>query len=369
MKSEIKSRDKSKNKIKSPSGRMEVCSNDKYHVEYNEVSDTLSIRDPETGMYMSVENLKKGERKYAFGGDVSNEDMRKFLVNFGYDPKEIERKDRERVKKMNENPLTDDEMLFTLENLDIPVNRSNLDVVAKRAGFGRNQQGLWIQKKHLFEYARGGEIYDEDLFDIDPKEIDKELEEYGEKFYDNLVKIAENDLIEVYTNYDGYDEEEQNLFVLYKPTNKGVWLNSPILLKSEYDRGNLHIVHKFGNDIVNDSYAKGGGVDYARGGEIMQIRTDGHYIGHATKEGDVYVTYGQIGEGNEYESIDELKAYLKDFGINEDDVFWSEENFARGGEIKSMYIETFGEELEEDVSDDMARQILIEHYDNQLEKT
>jgi hypothetical protein len=40
------------------------------------------------------------------------------------------------------------------------------------------------------------------------------------------------------------------------------------------------------------------------------------------------------------------------------------EMYAGGGEIKSMYIETFGEELEEDVSDDMARQILIEHYDN-----
>jgi hypothetical protein len=67
MKSEVKSRDKSKSKIKTPSGRVEVCSNDKYHVEYNEVSDTLSIRDPETGMYIKKVHVST----YAGGGEVN----------------------------------------------------------------------------------------------------------------------------------------------------------------------------------------------------------------------------------------------------------------------------------------------------------
>lgn len=58
--------------------------------------------------------------------------------------------------------------------------------------------------------------------------------------------------------------------------------------------------------------------------EFMEIKNQGSYFGHVTKDGDnKYYTHGQLGEGNEY-NCEELFKYLYDFGVfsPEFDIFW-----------------------------------------------
>jgi ppGpp synthetase/RelA/SpoT-type nucleotidyltranferase len=123
-----------------------------------------------------------------------------------------------------------------------------------------------VNRQYIRSYAKGGEvdyhyISEKDYFDvkndfdINPKEIEKEWKsKYGEdrKFFDDLVKIAENDLVEYYSYDDGYDKEERSLFVLYKPNQKGGWFNNTDHFHTEHDRGNLKILHKFGKDVLNE---------------------------------------------------------------------------------------------------------------------
>ncbi len=56
--------------------------------------------------------------------------------------------------------------------------------------------------------------------------------------------------------------------------------------------------------------------------DIFTIRKNNTYFGHVTKEDNQYVTWGQIGEGNEFDSLEEVFQYLQGFDINLDDIFW-----------------------------------------------
>jgi len=40
------------------------------------------------------------------------------------------------------------------------------------------------------------------------------------------------------------------------------------------------------------------------------------------KEDNQYVSWGQIGEGNKYDSLEEVFKYLQGFDIHLDDIFW-----------------------------------------------
>ena len=57
--------------------------------------------------------------------------------------------------------------------------------------------------------------------------------------------------------------------------------------------------------------------------DVFTIRKNNTYFGHLTKEGNKYVTWGQIGEGNKYDSLEEVFKYLQGFDIHLDDISWN----------------------------------------------
>lgn len=56
--------------------------------------------------------------------------------------------------------------------------------------------------------------------------------------------------------------------------------------------------------------------------DVFTIRKNNTYFGHVTKEGNQYVSWGQIGDGNKYDSLEEVFKYLQGFDIHLDDIFW-----------------------------------------------
>lgn len=62
--------------------------------------------------------------------------------------------------------------------------------------------------------------------------------------------------------------------------------------------------------------------DYILHKDIFTIRKNNTYYGHLTKEDNQYVTWGQIGECNKFDSLEEVFQYLQGFDINLDDIFW-----------------------------------------------
>ncbi len=56
--------------------------------------------------------------------------------------------------------------------------------------------------------------------------------------------------------------------------------------------------------------------------DVFTIRKNQTYFGHVTKEGNQYVTWGQIGDGNKYNSLEDVFKELQGFDIHLDDIFW-----------------------------------------------
>ena len=55
---------------------------------------------------------------------------------------------------------------------------------------------------------------------------------------------------------------------------------------------------------------------------VFTIMENGNYVGHITKEGGIYITHGQIGEYNEFESLEQVLQYLQGDNISLDDLFF-----------------------------------------------
>jgi hypothetical protein len=56
--------------------------------------------------------------------------------------------------------------------------------------------------------------------------------------------------------------------------------------------------------------------------DVFTIRKNNRYFGHVTKEGNQFVSWGQIGDGNKYDTIEEVFKNLQGFDISIDDIFW-----------------------------------------------
>lgn len=56
--------------------------------------------------------------------------------------------------------------------------------------------------------------------------------------------------------------------------------------------------------------------------DVFTIRKNNTYFGHVTKEGNQYVSWGQIGENNKYNSLEDVFKHLQGFDIHLDDIIW-----------------------------------------------